>query len=180
VTVPLGWADNASSFWIILLLVSGRTDNGPIRIEETSLPSAAFSGDGAVPLPRSYGRSCRPMLATLLDEASGKWPTAACTTDKLRIEQGKGRKDRYAMLSPVLLELTGLNPLNKWFHLQSRVVDAVWRPRRGSAVSPPADTGGAAAAAAAAAAAIPARHHDATQFVYFWVSPKIVVESQSC
>jgi hypothetical protein len=31
VTVPLGWAVKASSFWIILLLVSGRTDHGPIR-----------------------------------------------------------------------------------------------------------------------------------------------------
>ena len=29
----------------------------------------------------------------------------------LRIEQGKGRKDRYAMLSPVLLEL-----LRDWWH----------------------------------------------------------------
>jgi hypothetical protein len=33
VTVPLGWADKASSFWIILLLVSGQTDHGPIRVK---------------------------------------------------------------------------------------------------------------------------------------------------
>jgi hypothetical protein len=33
VTVPLGWAANASAFWIILLLVSGRMDHRPIGVK---------------------------------------------------------------------------------------------------------------------------------------------------
>jgi hypothetical protein len=32
-TVPLRSGGNASSFWIILMLVSGRTDHSPIRVE---------------------------------------------------------------------------------------------------------------------------------------------------
>jgi hypothetical protein len=33
VTLPLRSRRNASPFWIILLLVSGRTDHGPIRVK---------------------------------------------------------------------------------------------------------------------------------------------------
>ncbi|MCF6282734.1 MAG: site-specific integrase [Candidatus Polarisedimenticolaceae bacterium] len=42
----------------------------------------------------------------------------------LRVEQGKGRKDRYAMLSPVLLEL-----LRTWWregHAQGKLLDGGW------------------------------------------------------
>jgi integrase len=41
-----------------------------------------------------------------------------------RIEQGKGRRDRYAMLSPVLLER-----LRVWWHVapdQSKMLDGGW------------------------------------------------------
>ncbi|MBB2932295.1 tyrosine-type recombinase/integrase [Paraburkholderia silvatlantica] len=39
----------------------------------------------------------------------------------LRIEQGKGRRDRYAMLSPVLLER-----LRAWWRAQGRLLDGGW------------------------------------------------------
>jgi len=42
----------------------------------------------------------------------------------LRIEQGKGRRDRYAMLSPVLLER-----LRVWWHVaraQGKMLDGGW------------------------------------------------------
>jgi hypothetical protein len=31
--LPLDWAEKAGAFWIILSLVSGRMDHGPIRFE---------------------------------------------------------------------------------------------------------------------------------------------------
>ena len=43
----------------------------------------------------------------------------------LRVEQGKGRKDRYAMLSPVLLER-----LRAWLrlgHAQGKILPGGWR-----------------------------------------------------